>query len=301
MSYFAALIYWVVVALWLTVLATIAYFYARNPRAFGITRLLLAVLAIDTARNILENIYFGLYFGGQYGLFPVELAQFLGQPKLLIIPKLLNIAAGCVVLGLLLFRWLPLAVRERGRADQRASDLETLAALDWLTGLYNRRHFASLAQAELARSQRYLRPLSVLMIDIDHFKEVNDHFGHPTGDRVIRAVANVLVASKRDADVAARVGGEEFAVMLPETTETAAVQMAKRLREQLQLCPPIVGGEKLSITLSIGVAGATSETSDIDMLLGYADHALYEAKNAGRDRVVSWREQPAMMVAEAAA
>jgi diguanylate cyclase (GGDEF)-like protein len=301
MSYFAALIYWVVVVLWLTVLATIAYFYARNPRAFGITRLLLAVLAIDTARNILENIYFGLYFGGQYGLFPAGIAQFLGQPKLLIIPKLLNIAAGCVVLGLLLFRWLPLAVRERGRAEQRATDLETLAALDWLTGLYNRRHFANLGQAELARSQRYLRPLSVLMIDIDHFKEVNDQFGHPTGDRVIRGVANVLVATKREADVAARVGGEEFAVMLPETTEAAAVQMAERLREQLRLCPPVVGGEGLSITLSIGVAGATSETTDIDMLLACADHALYEAKNAGRDRVVSWREQPEAIFIEAAA
>ncbi|HEY1746864.1 MAG TPA: GGDEF domain-containing protein [Xanthobacteraceae bacterium] len=301
MNYFAALIYWVVVALWLTVLAAIAYFYARNPRAFGITRLLLAVLAIDTARNVLENIYFGLYFGGQYGLFPAAIAQYLGQPKLLIVPKLLNIAAGCVVLGLLLFRWLPLAVRERGRAEQRATDLETLAALDWLTGLYNRRHFESLAGAELARSQRYLRPLSVLMIDIDHFKEVNDHFGHPTGDRVIRAVANVLLATKREADLAARVGGEEFAVMLPETTEAAAVQMAERLREQLQLCPPIVSGEKFSITLSIGVAGATSETAGIDMLLACADHALYEAKNAGRDRVVAWRDQPLTMFVEAAA
>jgi diguanylate cyclase (GGDEF)-like protein len=301
MSYFAALIYWAVVALWLTVLATIAYFYARNPRAFGITRLLLAVLAIDTARNILENIYFGLYFGGQYGIFPADVAHYLGQPKLLIIPKLLNIAAGCVVLGLLLFRWLPLAVRERGTAEQRANDLETLAALDWLTGLYNRRHFESLAQAELARSQRYLRPLSVLMIDIDHFKEVNDHFGHQAGDRVIRAISAVLVATKREGDVAARVGGEEFAVMLPETTEAAAVQMAERLREQLQLCPPIVAGEKLPITLSIGVAGATAKTAGIDMLLACADHALYEAKNAGRDRIVSWHDQPEATLVEVAA
>jgi diguanylate cyclase (GGDEF)-like protein len=229
------------------------------------------------------------------------LAQYLGQPRLLILPKLLNIAAGCVVLGLLLFRWLPLAVRERGRAEQRATDLELLAALDWLTGLYNRRHFESLAQAELARSQRYLRPLSVLMIDIDHFKEVNDHFGHPAGDRAIRAVANLLLANKREADVAARVGGEEFAVLLPETTEAAAVQMAERLREQLRLCPPVVGGEKLSITLSIGVAGATAKTNGIDVLLACADYALYEAKNAGRDRIVAWRDQPTATRTEAAA
>jgi diguanylate cyclase (GGDEF)-like protein len=301
MSYFAAFVYWVIVALWLTVLATIAYFYARNPRLFGVTRLLLAVLAIDTVRNILENIYFGLYFGGQYGLLPAAMAHVLGQPQFLILPKLLNILAGCVVLGLLLFRWLPLAVSERGRAEQRANDLEMLAALDWLTCLYNRRHFESLAQAELSRSQRYMRPLSVLMIDIDHFKDVNDHYGHPAGDQVIRGIANVLVATKREGDVAARVGGEEFALMLPETTEAAATQMAERLREQLQLSPPIVNGERLAVTLSIGVAGATVKTTSIETLLACADQALYQAKGAGRDRVVAWRDHPHLALAEAAA
>jgi hypothetical protein len=87
MSLFAALIYWVIVALWLTVLGTIIFFYIRNPRTFGTTRLLLAVLTIDTARNILENTYFGLYFGGKYGLFSQDMAALLGQPILLIIPK----------------------------------------------------------------------------------------------------------------------------------------------------------------------------------------------------------------------
>jgi diguanylate cyclase (GGDEF)-like protein len=301
MGYFAALIYWVVVALWLIVLTTITFFYVRNPRAFGITRLLLAVLAIDAARNILENIYFGLFFGGQYGLLPMVTAHVLGEPRFLILPKLLNIFAGCVVLGLLLFRWLPLAVRERGSVEQRASDLETLAALDWLTGLYNRRHFESLAQAELSRSQRYMRPMSVLMIDIDRFKDVNDHFGHPAGDRVIRAISNLLVATKRESDVAARFGGEEFALMLPETTETAAAHVAERVREQLRLCPPIVGGQKLPVTLSIGVAAATMKTVGIDVLLACADQALYQAKGAGRDRVAAWQDQPVLTLAEAAA
>jgi diguanylate cyclase (GGDEF)-like protein len=301
MGYFTAFVYWIVVALWLTVLATIAYFYARNPRVFGITRLLLAVLAIDAARNILENIYFGLYFGNLYGLLHFTAAQALGRPEILIVPKLLNIIAGCVVLGLLLFRWLPLAVTERGRAEQRANDLEMLAALDWLTCLYNRRHFEGLAQAELSRSQRYMRPLSVLMIDIDHFKDVNDHYGHPAGDQVIRAIANVLVATKREGDVAARVGGEEFALMLPETTEAAATQMAERLREQLQLSPPIVDGERLAVTLSIGVAGATTKMGSVDTLLAAADQALYRAKGAGRDRVVAWRDHPSLALTEAAA
>jgi diguanylate cyclase (GGDEF)-like protein len=300
MTLFAALIYWVIVALWLTVLATIVYFYVRNPRAFGTTRLLLAVLTIDATRNIFENIYFGLYFGGKYGVFSQDMAALLGQPMLLIVPKILNVFAGCVVLGLLLMRWLPLAVRERGQAEQHASDLEKLAAVDWLTGLYNRRHFEALARAELARCQRYLRPLSVLMMDIDHFKTVNDRFGHAAGDRVLQAVAAVCQATKRDADVVARVGGEEFAVMLPETSDTAAVQFAERLRRQLQDHAPMLESGKLPVTISVGVAAATAATTGVDALMRCADEALYEAKRSGRDRVCVWRVPIRTRLAEVA-
>jgi diguanylate cyclase (GGDEF)-like protein len=121
------------------------------------------------------------------------------------------------------------------------------------------------------------------------------------GDQVIRAIANVLVATKREGDVAARVGGEEFALMLPETTEAAATQMAERLREQLRLSPPIVDGERLPVTLSIGVAGATAKTPNIDILLACADQALYQDKGAGRDRVVAWRDRPSLALSEPAA
>lgn len=300
MNIVAALVYWVIVSVWLLVLGTIAWFYAHNPRAFGTTRLLLAVLAIDATRNVFENIYFGLYFGSQYGLLAPEMAQVLGRPALLILPKLLNIVAGCTVLGLLLMRWLPLAVRERGNSEQRVSDLETLAAVDWLTGLYNRRHFEALARAELARSQRYMRPVSVLMIDIDHFKAVNDRFGHAAGDQVLRAIAALLVADKRDADVAARLGGEEFALLLPETTDLAAVQFAERLRQKVRDHAPTAQGEKLAITISIGVAGVTATTSGIEMLVRSADEALYEAKGGGRDRVSLWRPHAAVVQREAA-
>lgn len=113
----AAIVYWAIVALWLAVLATVILAYIRNPRLFGATRLLLAVVAIDTVRNIVENFYFGLYFGAQYGLFPGAIVGVLGNPNLLIIPKLINVAAACVVLGLLLLRWLPTASRERADAD----------------------------------------------------------------------------------------------------------------------------------------------------------------------------------------
>ena len=129
MTLIAALIYWVIVLLWLTVLVTLLLFYARNSRVFGATRLLLAVVAIDTIRNITENIYFGAYFGGQYGLFPAGVVGVLGNPYLLIIPKLINVLAGCVVLGLLMLRWLPSAVRERNDSDDRVESSRRLAIM----------------------------------------------------------------------------------------------------------------------------------------------------------------------------
>src|SRR5262245_8484245 len=192
--------YWVIVAIWLTVLGTLVLFYIRDPRTFGTTRLLLAVLCIDTFRNVFENVYFGLYFGSIYEFLPSSVAAIMGVPILLIVPKVLNVIAGLVVLALLLGRWLPMAIKERGRAEQRASDLETLAAVDFLTGLYNRSHFEALATSELARSQRYMRPLSILVIDIDHFKSVNDQLGQAMGDRVLKNVAALCRGEKRDSD-----------------------------------------------------------------------------------------------------
>lgn len=296
----AAVIYWAIVALWLTVLATIVFFYSRNPRAFGATRLLLAVLAIDAFRNIFENGYFGLYFGSLYGLLSPHWASVMGRPVLLVLPKVLNVIAGSTVLILLLWRWLPLAVKERGLAVQRAIDLETLAAIDFLTGVYNRRHFQALAQAELARCQRYMRPLSVLMIDIDHFKAVNDRLGHAAGDRVLQNVCSTCLSEKRDSDVIARVGGEEFAIMLPETTETAAAQFAERLSRQVGMAKPTIFGEQVRVTISIGVASVSAATSGIDALLQEADRALYEAKRLGRNRVVVARRHDPPYLREAA-
>src|ERR1700682_3688387 len=117
MSLAAALIYWVIIALWLAVLATVGIAFVRNPRTFGAIRLLLSVLTIDTFRNIAENLYFGLYFGGQYGLFPASIVGVLGDPTYLILPKVMNVVAACAVLGLLVLRWLPLASKERSEAD----------------------------------------------------------------------------------------------------------------------------------------------------------------------------------------
>ena len=285
MNFAAASIYWVIVALWVTVLVTVLVAYVKNPRAFGTTRLLLCVLAIDTFRNIFENVYFGLYFGGLYGLFPHDVLTVLGQPLLLIVPKILNVLAGCVVLGLLLLRWLPMAINERELAAQYAGHLEDLATTDALTKLYNRRHFESAARAELARFQRYFRPLSILILDVDHFKSVNDRFGHAVGDTVLIGVADACRSIKRASDIAARIGGEEFAILLPETNEEAARSFAERLRREITECAPIVQGEKLALTASVGVAIATRYTTRVNALLQAADEALYQAKRTGRNRI----------------
>jgi PAS domain S-box-containing protein len=122
MSLAAALIYWIIISLWLAVLTTVGVAFLRNPRTFGAVRLLLSVIVIDTVRNIIENLYFGLYFGGQYGLFPTAIVGVLGNPTYLILPKLMNVVAASAVLGLLVLRWLPRASKERADADANVHD-----------------------------------------------------------------------------------------------------------------------------------------------------------------------------------
>jgi diguanylate cyclase (GGDEF)-like protein len=295
MQLITALIYWVAVTIWLAVLAIVARDYIRNPRIFGTTRLLLFVVAIDTGRNLVENIYFGLFFGGEYGLFPAGFAHGLGNPALVVMPKLLNILSGCLVLGLLLMRWLPQAVTERTRSDQHAAELEKLATTDGLTSLINRRHFDALAHAEWVRFQRYGRPLSLMLLDIDKFKTVNDRFGHDAGDLVLKAVAETCKANKRQTDVVARFGGEEFVLLLPETDEAAAEVAAERLRKAIQEQTHALPGANLEVTASIGIAGASLGMATFEVMLKRADQALYDAKSTGRNRVV---RAPRMMTAE---
>ena len=300
MSYVATYIYWAIVALWLIVLSSVAYYYVRNPRAFGTTRLLLTVIGIDTVRNVTENIYFGLYFGGKFGVFPSWTVDILGRPELLIMPKITNLVAGGVVLGLLLFHWLPHAVKDWKRSEQRAHDLQSLAAIDPLTGLYNRRQFETLARAELARCQRYVRPCSFLMIDVDHFKLVNDTFGHEMGDWVLKMVANTLTAARRDADVVARFGGEEFVIMLPETTRDAAAMVAERIRSMVAASALAVGDSRLSLTISVGVGETMAGLPGVEAVLRDADQALYDAKANGRNIVcVAKRLSRTMLTAAA--
>ena len=296
MSIAAASIYWVIVTIWLSIIGTVVIFYIRNPQAFGTTRILLAIVGLDAVRNMVENFYFGLYFGSQYGYLPPGFVHVLGQPGLLILPKLFNVAAGCLVLVILMLRWLPAAVTERGDAVQHAAALQTLATIDGLTGLFNRRHFLAVAEAEWNRFLRYHRPVSMLMIDVDHFKSINDRHGHDVGDRVLARVAAICQEHVRASDILGRLGGEEFGLLLPETPETDAAILAERLRLSIgAMCLDAPDG-KVTATVSIGISQAR-EGADTAVLLKQADVALYEAKRSGRNRV--WLYDPARVPQQA--
>jgi len=179
----------------------------------------------------------------------------------------------------------------RDISDRKAleEELRLQSITDTLTELYNRRHFLSLAQNEADRSVRTHAPFSVLLMDVDRFKQYNDAFGHDEGDKVLRALAEEIRKNFRTMDTGFRHGGEEFLVLLPETTAEAAIIPAERLRKRFSSIPflPHPGKEPRQVTLSIGVAEFRPRIS-IDDLVRSADRAMYAAKNAGRNRTVSY-------------
>jgi diguanylate cyclase (GGDEF)-like protein len=180
----------------------------------------------------------------------------------------------------------------RDMTDQKRAEaaLKTLAASDGLTGLANRRSFDQTLAMEWARAGRTKKPLSLVLVDVDHFKLYNDLHGHQKGDECLRAVASIIgETALRPADLSARYGGEEFAIIMPETDQRGALKVAERLRAtlaKLQLKHGAEGAGPL-VTFSIGIATrAPDETVNADWLLMKADEALYAAKHSGRDRVV---------------
>jgi diguanylate cyclase (GGDEF)-like protein len=171
---------------------------------------------------------------------------------------------------------------------RNAEQLERLATTDAMTGLYNRGHFLSLAKAEWSRFQRYCRPLSVLMIDIDHFKAVNDRYGHAVGDEALISVANACRKGKRDPDIVGRLGGEEFAILLPETDLSQARIVADRLAKNVAGHGLTAHRVHFNVTVSIGFATASLSMPGFEALLNAADQALYQAKANGRNCTVAW-------------
>ena len=170
--------------------------------------------------------------------------------------------------------------------SRHAAELEVLATRDSLTGINNRRHFDHLAGLELDHARRMGRSFALLALDIDHFKRINDTWGHAAGDEALRAFTNACRLALREYDILGRVGGEEFAVALPNTGPDGARVIAERLRaavEELVVRP--AKGEVFDLTVSIGIAQLREDDLAVATLLGRADQALYRAKNAGRNRV----------------
>ncbi len=171
---------------------------------------------------------------------------------------------------------------------QNFARMEYLASRDGLTGLFNHRTLMERAHTQLEAARRFKRPLSVIMLDLDHFKRINDTYGHPTGDRVLHQVAQVLQSTLREIDLAARYGGEEFAILLEETDVHGALRLADRLRAQiaeLNICSDGHDPEVFNITVSIGVSTFPQHAQELGELFQAADTALYKAKHNGRDRV----------------
>lgn len=177
-------------------------------------------------------------------------------------------------------------VRNMLKLRTRTLQLHKLASVDSMTDTLARRRFFELADVEFSRSKRYSNPLSVLMLDIDHFKSVNDNYGHAAGDKILVEVSRLFKEAMRDIDFIGRIGGEEFAVCLPETPTNGAFLVAERMRQSVENETVEVEGQKISVAVSIGIAQLSAGDNDFSALLNRADQALYQAKNTGRNKVI---------------
>jgi diguanylate cyclase (GGDEF)-like protein len=181
-------------------------------------------------------------------------------------------------------------------SDRTVRAHKTAASVDPLTGMFNRRGFAEATARMIAREAAAGRPVTVMILDIDHFKSINDRFGHPAGDEVLKVFASIVTNTLRISDLCGRIGGEEFAALVPCSIEEA-VLAAERVREAFETCGIVVDDAAVATTVSIGVAGGPAHT-ELDILLASADTALYQAKRGGRNRVQTATEEPLSLSGE---
>lgn len=206
--------------------------------------------------------------------------------------RLYMIASALIVLGLLFGVLYFLSMRFIRALSHAQSQLVLMAATDSLTRLSNRRTGIVRLEEEISRHHRLQSPLSCLLLDIDHFKEINDTYGHLAGDAVLISVADILRQCVREYDIVCRYGGEEFMILLPETGLAAAITVAERMREKISENTVIFNDESIKVTASVGVTQMKYQGQETaDSIIYHADCALYEAKAGGRNRVVS-SEQP---------
>jgi diguanylate cyclase (GGDEF)-like protein len=178
------------------------------------------------------------------------------------------------------------------QSAQRFEQLLRLATTDGLTGLHNHRRFQELLDGAVAEALRYQNPLSLILCDVDHFKKVNDTYGHPTGDEVLRRVARVLSELARQSDRVCRYGGEEFAVIMPHTDAEGAHTLAERFRQEIREQTFDGGGQAFQVSISLGICTLPAFARHKQELIDRSDEALYHAKHTGRDRVVHYASLP---------
>ncbi|SHJ85628.1 diguanylate cyclase (GGDEF) domain-containing protein [Malonomonas rubra DSM 5091] len=201
--------------------------------------------------------------------------------------RMYSLLSAVLVLATLLALLALLATNFMRKLKTAQAELELSATTDNLTGLYNRRAAYERLNEELSKNRRFGKPLSCLMLDIDHFKRINDQYGHLVGDKVLKFFTDNLRLLAREYDILCRYGGEEFLVLLPETALEDAIKAAERYRQQMEKTPFVLGKQKLHITVSIGVTEAHPvEHETRDSFIGRADKALYQAKQEGRNKVV---------------
>jgi len=261
----------------------------------NITPFLLGSIAISLAVYLRPGVS-AWVFAAVYVLFYHAIGLTQDNAQQLLSNRVNGLAAVAIGWGLSVLLWrkfttitLQQAQLEEANAElqSKQKELQRLTRLDGLTGLYNRNTFVELTRQELVRAQRQGSSTTILLLDLDFFKRVNDTWGHPAGDAVLKNVASVANSTVRATDLVGRLGGEEFIILLPNTSLEAARKLAEKLRANLEHTPTPWEQTRITSTVSIGVASTTaSENRDFDHLYSHADKALYAAKEKGRNRVV---------------
>lgn len=259
----------------------------RVGASAGIATYLLASIVISVVSLIRPEIYIPLFIG-VYAYFDYALkrmgldaVQLDGLRLLSMSVPVLSVVASWTIWQ----QYVKATLLQRQLASRNA-ELMYLAQHDMLTGLVNRRHFTHEAEAELARAARAHRPTSILIADVDFFKRINDRYGHPVGDAVLQQVAHVFTACVRATDLVARLGGEEFIVLMPNTGQAGAMALAQKLRAGLEQKALSVAHHTIPVTMSVGVSElGAGHSGAFEVLYAAADRALYTAKAQGRNRV----------------
>jgi diguanylate cyclase (GGDEF)-like protein len=261
----------------------------------SITPFVIGALACSLA-VVLRPLSSAWIFAGAYLLFAYAMGITQTDPQALLSNRLNGLAAVVMAWALSFLLWrnfttisLQQAQLEKANTElqHKQRELQRLTRLDGLTGLYNRSTFVEVSRQELARAKRQTSNTTILLLDLDFFKRVNDTWGHPAGDAVLKNVAFIANNTVRATDLVGRLGGEEFIILLPNTSLEAARVLAEKLRANMERHPTLWENGAIKTTISIGLASTSAaENRDFDLLYTAADKALYQAKERGRNQVV---------------